>query len=150
MSHDAMAAASFYQAMFGAEVEASRGANGLPRANMPLGGQLIMISTVDESVTHTASGPHSCLGLDHIGIGVNDLASAAAELAAKGAEFRMPPRGRIAFMNGPDTPRFRSDRFVHHGHAVGHHRKLLLHRLWYHHTHCATATHSTTSGVVSR
>lgn len=103
MSHDAMAAAMFYQTMFGAEVEASQGANGLPRANMRLGGQLILISTVDESVTQTASGPHSCLGLDHVGIGVDDLASAATELEAKGAELTIPPGGRIAFVKGPDN-----------------------------------------------
>ena len=103
MSHDAMQAAAFYQTMFGARVEASRGANGLPRANMTLGRQFILISTVDESVTHTASGPHSRLGLDHIGIGVDDIQAAATELKAKGAEFTMEPRGPIAFMRGPDN-----------------------------------------------
>ena len=103
MSHDAMQAAAFYETMFGAEVEPSKGANGLPRANMMLGSQFILISTVDGSVTQTASGPHSCLGLDHIGIAVDDLAAAAADLEAKGATFIMPPRGRIAFVQGPDN-----------------------------------------------
>ncbi|MEM7366173.1 MAG: VOC family protein [Pseudomonadota bacterium] len=102
MSHDAMAAAAFYEQMFGADVEASKGANGLPRANMRLGGQLILISTVDATVTQTAAGPHSCLGLDHIGIAVDDLASAAAQLESQGAQFTMAPRGRIAFIKGPD------------------------------------------------
>ncbi len=99
-----MQAAAFYQEMFGAEVTPSKGANGLPRANMMLGDQFILISTVDDNVTQTASGPHSCLGLDHIGIGVDDLLAATAELKAKGAEFTMVPRnGRIAFLKGPDN-----------------------------------------------
>ncbi len=103
MSHDAMGAAEFYETMFGATVEASQGANGLPRANMMLGDQFMLISTVDEKVTQTATGPHSCLGLDHIGISVDDLEAAAAELKAKGAEFLVEPRGRIAFVRGPDN-----------------------------------------------
>jgi len=59
-----------------------------------------------ENVTQTASGPHSCLGLDHIGIAVDDLQAAIAGLEAKGAEFLMKPRdgkGRIAFVKGPDS-----------------------------------------------
>ena len=106
MSHDAMAAGAFYETMFGAELIASKGANGLPRANMRLGDQIILISTVTENVTQTASGPHSCLGLDHIGIAVDDLPAAIADLEAKGAEFLMKPRGeraRIAFLKGPDS-----------------------------------------------
>ena len=46
MSHDAMHAGAFYEPMFGAELVASKGANGLPRANMKLGDQVILISTV--------------------------------------------------------------------------------------------------------
>ena len=105
MSHDAMAAGAYYQRMFGAELEPSKGANGLPRANLTLGGQVILISTVTKEVSRTAAGPHSCLGLDHIGLGVDDLPAAIAELEAKGAEFLMKPRdgrGRIAFVMGPD------------------------------------------------
>ena len=106
MSHDAMAAGAYYEKMFGATLVASKGANGLPRANMTLGDQFILISTVLESVTQKASGPHSCLGLDHIGIAVDDLPVAIADLEAKGAEFLMKPRdgkGRIAFVKGPDS-----------------------------------------------
>ena len=104
MSHDAMAAGAYYARMFGAEIVASKGANGLPRANLALGGQIILISTVAADVTQTASGPHSCLGLDHIGIAVDDLERAIADLEAKGAEFLLKaPGGRIAFIKGPDS-----------------------------------------------
>ena len=106
MSHDAMAAGAYCERMFGATLVASKGANGLPRANMTLGDQFILISTVLESVTQKASGPHSCLGLDHIGIAVDNLPAAIADLEAKGAEFLMKPRdgkGRIAFVKGPDS-----------------------------------------------
>lgn len=105
MSHDAMAAGAYYERMFGAELEPSQGANGLPRANLKLGGQTILISTVTEKVTQTASGPHSCLGLDHLGLGVDDMPTAVADLEAKGAEFLRKPKGgkgRIAFVKGPD------------------------------------------------
>lgn len=106
MSHDAMVAGAYYERMFGAELVASKGANGLPRANMKLGDQIILISTVLENITQTASGPHSCLGLDHIGIAVDDLQAAIDDLDKKGAEFLMRPRdgrGRIAFVKGPDS-----------------------------------------------
>ena len=101
-----MAAGAFYERMFGAEIEASKGANGLPRANLRLGDQVILISSVLENVTQEGSGPHSCLGLDHIGLEVDDMAAAVAELKSKGAEFVVEPRGsgrvQIAFVRAPD------------------------------------------------
>lgn len=106
MSHDAMQAGRFYETMFDADIEESRGANGLPRCNMRIGDQTILISTVDESVAQRASGPHSCLGLDHIGLRVDDVRNAVRELEIKGAKITMQPRfnGRttIAFIEAPD------------------------------------------------
>ncbi len=101
-----MVAGAYYERMFGATLERSQGANGLPRANLHLGDQFILISTVTESVTQEAGGPHSVLGLDHIGIAVEDMPSAIADLESKGAEFIMKPpdgEGRIAFLKGPDS-----------------------------------------------
>ena len=106
MSHDAMRAGAYYERMFGAQLVRSKGANGLPRANLTLGDQIILISTVTEEVTQTSSGPHSRLGLDHIGIAVSDMQQAITDLEAKGAEFTFKPpdgKGRIAFVKGPDN-----------------------------------------------
>ena len=106
MSHDAMRAGAYYERMFGAQLVRSKGANGLPRANLTLGGQIILISTVTEEITQISSGPHSRLGLDHIGIAVGNMQEAIADLEAKGAEFTLKPpggKGRIAFVKGPDN-----------------------------------------------
>lgn len=100
-----MRAGAYYEKMFGAKLVPSKGANGLPRANLTIDGQIILISTVLEEVTQKSSGPHSCLGLDHIGIAVENLQEAITDLEAKGAEFiHKPPqgKGRIAFIRGPD------------------------------------------------
>lgn len=106
MSHDAMQAGQFYETMFNADIEESRGANGLPRCNMRLGDQTILISTVDATVSRSAEGPHSCLGLDHIGLVVEDVTAAVRDLEIKGAKITMQPRsnGRatIAFIEAPD------------------------------------------------
>jgi|TARA_Y100000310_G_scaffold261403_1_gene270710 catechol 2,3-dioxygenase-like lactoylglutathione lyase family enzyme len=107
MSHDAMQAGAFYEEMFGASITASKGANGLPRCNMELDGQTILISTVSEDVTHLSGGPHQQLGLDHLGLRVDDMNAATKELKDKGAEFIVEPRSigpntNIAFIRAPD------------------------------------------------
>ncbi len=71
---------------------------------MRLGDQTFLISTVTETVTQQASGPHSCLGLDHIGLLVEDVVCAVQVLEGKGAKITMQPRsnGRttIAIVEG--------------------------------------------------
>lgn len=106
MSHDAMAAGRFYQQMFDTKIVGSKGANDLPRCNVTIDDQVILISTVDQSVDQKASGPHSCLGLDHIGFRVDDMQAAVSNLKALGAEFSVEPRSggavEIAFVKAPD------------------------------------------------
>ena len=107
LSTDALAAARFYETMFDATFTESKGANGLPRCHVHVGGQLILISTADEDAREPATGPHSQIGIDHIGLRVEDMDEAAAELKERGAEFSVEPREfrpgiRIAFVQGPD------------------------------------------------
>ena len=107
LSTDTLAAARFYETMFGATFTESKGANGLPRCHVDIGGQLILISTADDRAREPATGPHSQTGLDHIGIRVADMDAAAAELRQRGAEFSVEPREfrpgiRIAFLRAPD------------------------------------------------
>ncbi|MCH2337205.1 MAG: VOC family protein [Pseudomonadales bacterium] len=107
MSHDAMAAGRFYETMFGATILRSKGANGLPRCNMDLDGQTVLISTVTEEITQISNEPHQQLGLDHLGLRVDDMTEAASQLKHQGAEFLVEPREtmagvQIAFLRGPD------------------------------------------------
>lgn len=107
LSTDTLAAARFYETMFGAAFTESKGANGLPRCHVDIGGQLILISTADDRAREPATGPHSQAGLDHIGFRVDDMDAAAAELRQRGAEFSVEPCEfrpgiRIAFLRAPD------------------------------------------------
>ena len=107
MSHDAMAAGRFYETMFGAKISKSKGANGLPRCNIELDGQTVLISTVPDDITRTSKNPHQQLGLDHLGLRVDDMDGAAIQLRGLGVEFLMEPREtlpgvQIAFVQGPD------------------------------------------------
>ena len=107
MSHDAMAAGRFYETMFGAKISKSKGANGLPRCNMELDGQTVFISTVTDDITRMSKNPHQQLGLDHLGLRVDDMKEAASQLKDLGAEFLVEPREtvtgvQIAFLRGPD------------------------------------------------
>ena len=107
MSHDAMAAGRFYETMFGAKISKSKGANGLPRCNMELDGQTVLISTVTDDITRMSKNPHQQLGLDHLGLRVDDMDGAAIQLRGLGVEFLMEPREtlpgvQIAFVRGPD------------------------------------------------
>ena len=92
MSHDAMAAGRFYETMFGATIVRSKGANSLPSCNMELDGQTVLISTVTEEITQISNEPHQQLGLDHLGLRVDDMTEAASQLKHQGAEFLVDPR----------------------------------------------------------
>ena len=106
MSHDAMQAGRFYETMFDANIKESKGANGLPRCHVHIGEQTILISTVPLDVSSLATGPHSHLGLDHIGFRVEDVKTAVRELELKGATVTTRPRSlgstTIAFIAAPD------------------------------------------------
>jgi catechol 2,3-dioxygenase-like lactoylglutathione lyase family enzyme len=110
-SPDPEATAQFYENMFGAEV--SRGLYpagtplaGKPRTTMKLGGTSFYIAPPDPRTPNgdSPNAPH--FGLEHIGLTVDNLDSAAAELKNKGAHFTVEPVTftpgiKIAFVQAP-------------------------------------------------
>ena len=111
-SPDPEAAARFFQTMFGAEVVRGTYAEGTfypgqPRVFVKLGGQTVLIAPPhhDEPTGAEPRFPH--FGLEHIGLTVDDVDVAVADLRAKGAEIAVEPMDysagtRLAFIRGPD------------------------------------------------
>jgi catechol 2,3-dioxygenase-like lactoylglutathione lyase family enzyme len=106
-SPDPEATASFYERMFGATVTRSTQSDGSRRVDLDLGGLTVFVAPVTGG--NTAEPPHSpYLGLEHLGLRVDGIDRAVAELKAKGARFEMEPTTvrpgvRIAFMRGPEN-----------------------------------------------
>jgi catechol 2,3-dioxygenase-like lactoylglutathione lyase family enzyme len=105
-SPDPEATAAWYERMFGAEVIRSVMSNGIERTDIRLGGVAVFIAKVPESATLAEKPENSFVGLDHLGLRVNNIDDVCAELKAKGAEFTVEPKTirpgvRIAFVRGP-------------------------------------------------
>ena len=105
-SPDPEATAAWYERMFGAEVIRSVMSNGIERTDMRLGGIMVFIAKVPESAALAEKPEDSFVGLDHLGLRVNNIDDVCAELKAKGAEFTVEPKTirpgvRIAFVRGP-------------------------------------------------
>jgi catechol 2,3-dioxygenase-like lactoylglutathione lyase family enzyme len=110
-SPDPEATAEFYRTMFGAEITTSTypaGSQyaGKPRLAMNLGGQKILIAPTHPSKPNGAAPEAPYFGIEHIGLTVEDIDAAAAELEAKGADFTQKPAktasgNRNAFIRGP-------------------------------------------------
>ena len=106
------ATARFFETMFGAELTRDIYPPGTlypgqERIAMRLGGQTVLIAPPHpHDPTGPAPGfPH--YGLEHIGLTVDDVDAACAELKAKGAEIAIGPLTRsvglrLAFVRGPD------------------------------------------------
>ena len=74
---------------------------------MRLGGQKVLIATPHPHELNATAPPFSHYGLEHIGLTVDDLDAAVAELRAKGAEIAIGPLTRnpdlrLAFIRGPE------------------------------------------------
>ncbi len=100
--------AAYYQRMFGAEVIKSVMSNGIERTDMRLGGVMVFIAQVPDSASLSEKPENSFVGLDHIGLRVNNIDAVCDELKAKGAEFTVEPKTirpgvRIAFVRGPQN-----------------------------------------------
>lgn len=104
-SRDAVAAAEFYTRLFGARETKRIGADPVQRVVLDLGGLTVFIEQAPEG-THPPA-PTPSLGFEHLGLRVEDIEAALAELTHKGVPVRtgITDRGpglRIAFVEGPD------------------------------------------------
>ncbi len=105
-SPDPDATAAYYERMFGAKVIKTVMSNGVERTDMNLGGVMVFIAQAPAEAALADRRDNSFVGLDHLGLRVNDIDAVCAELKAKGAEFTVEPRTirpgvRIAFVKGP-------------------------------------------------
>jgi catechol 2,3-dioxygenase-like lactoylglutathione lyase family enzyme len=100
--------ARYFNKMFGAEIKESVQSDGQSRVDIDINGLVVFIAQAEDT---TPDGPHDpYVGLDHFGLRVDNLESAATELKAKGAEFSMEPKDlrpglRIAFVRAPGDVR---------------------------------------------
>lgn len=74
---------------------------------MRLGGQTVLIAPTHPRDPTAAPPPFPHYGLEHIGLTVDDVDAACAELKAKGAEIAIGPLTRsaglrLAFVRGPE------------------------------------------------
>ncbi|MGH7095597.1 MAG: VOC family protein [Stellaceae bacterium] len=107
-SPDPDATADWYRKMFGAEIVKSVMSNGIERTDLKLGGVNHFIAKVPDEAPLAGKEDGSFVGLDHIGLRVNNIDAVYAELKAKGAEFTVEPKTirpgvRIAFVRGPQN-----------------------------------------------
>jgi lactoylglutathione lyase len=104
--------ARFFAEMFGAAVTPDTDPTGRAHPDrarfiLRLGGQVLLVAPPhpDFPAAPAPAFPH--LGLEHIGLGVDDLDAAVAALRAKGADIPIGPLAggpglRLAFVRGPE------------------------------------------------
>jgi catechol 2,3-dioxygenase-like lactoylglutathione lyase family enzyme len=107
-STDPEGTAGYFVRLFGAE-ETGRGyPGGRLRIVLRLGGLNLYVEAVPEGTAGPPPWPHR--GIEHIGLAVDDLDAALADLRAKGAEVLSGPDSprpgvRIAFLAAPESTR---------------------------------------------
>ena len=109
-SRNPMATAQYYHQMFDAKIIESVQSDGRPRIDLDLNGLTIFIAQVPPDANIPSAPAEPYIGLDHLGLRVDNLDAAAAELKRRGADFMVEPRTirpgvRIAFVRGPDNVR---------------------------------------------
>ena len=106
-SPDPAATAQWYEDKLGAEVVRTPQPDGSTRIDLNLSGQKVFIAKADPAQTGAPPAiPY--MGLEHIGLTVENLESAVAELKGKGVAFTMEPRTirpgvHIAFLTAPQN-----------------------------------------------
>ena len=104
-SRDAIAAAGFYIEMLGAREISRDGAPVVSRVTIDLGGVSVFIEQAPDDTTPSAEPPY--LGIEHIGLCVEDVDAARADLQSRGVTFVSDvlirtPTLRVTFLQGPD------------------------------------------------
>lgn len=107
-SLDAPKAAAFYVEAMGAKEVTRMDVRGNLRIILDLGGLRVFVEQVPDGTPHPPEPPY--VGIEHIGLAVDDLDAAVADLKARGTHFVVEPREarpgvRIAFLDGPDKVR---------------------------------------------
>ncbi|BCM84129.1 VOC family protein [Methylobacterium indicum] len=107
-SRDAAAAARFYGEVLGARETGREGAERPSRVILDLGGMTMFIEQAPEGTGPAATPPN--LGIEHIGLRVEDIEATVADLAGRGIPLvsgitDVRPGLRIAFFEGPDGVR---------------------------------------------
>jgi catechol 2,3-dioxygenase-like lactoylglutathione lyase family enzyme len=100
----------YYQKMFDATPVSYVQSNGQPRVDLDLNGLTIFIAAVPADATLPTAPAEPYIGLDHLGLRVDDVDAATAELKRRGAQVIVEPKTirpgvRIAFIQGPDDVR---------------------------------------------
>jgi len=100
----------YYQKMFDANPVSYVQSNVKPRVDLDLNGLTIFIAEVPAEATLPTAPSEPYIGLDHLGLRVDDLDAAVAELKRRGAQVIVEPKTirpgvRIAFLQGPDDVR---------------------------------------------
>jgi lactoylglutathione lyase len=106
-SPDPASTAQWYQDKLGAEVIRTPQADGSTRFDLDLTGQKIFIALADPAKTG-GSPQIPYMGLEHIGLTVENIDAAVTELKGKGVAFTMEPKTirpgvRIAFLTAPQN-----------------------------------------------
>ena len=106
------AMADFFEAMFGAEVTRDIYPPGTlypgqQRIRMRVGGQTVLIAPAHPNGATGAAPTFPHYGLEHMGLTVDNVDAACAELKAKGADIAIGPLTRspglrLAFIRGPE------------------------------------------------
>jgi catechol 2,3-dioxygenase-like lactoylglutathione lyase family enzyme len=104
-SPDPLAAARFYVDMLGAHEVGQVEIGGMLRMMVDLGGLRLFIEQVSRGTPVPPKPPF--VGMEHLGLAVDDLQAVAATLRSRGISFIMEPKESrpgvwIAFIEGPD------------------------------------------------
>jgi catechol 2,3-dioxygenase-like lactoylglutathione lyase family enzyme len=107
---DVDAMVDFFKRTFDAErISYNPDFNGAPSAVIRLGSMRIFVRGLREGEVPDAVAPNRVQGLDHFGIGVDDVEEAAKWLKARGAVFSVEPTPRgmggriISYIRGPEN-----------------------------------------------